>query len=76
METLELFQRLSVALAIGLMIGLERGWQSRDEAEGERAAGIRTHALAGLLGGVWGALAHNRSDGGAIALGLAFVIFR
>ena len=75
METLELFQRLSVALAIGLMIGLERGWQARDEAEGERAAGFRTHALAGLLGGVWGALAHSSSDGGTIALGLAFVTF-
>ncbi|KAF0122079.1 MAG: Membrane protein, partial [Methylocystaceae bacterium] len=51
----ELIQRLSIALAIGLLIGLERGWTSRDESEGERAAGLRTHGLAGLLGGVWGA---------------------
>ena len=45
MEVLELFQRLSVALAIGLLIGLERGWKMRDEAEGHRAAGFRTCLL-------------------------------
>lgn len=75
METLELFQRLSVALAIGLLIGIERGWQSRDEPEGERAAGLRTHALSALLGAMWGAIAQRFSGEGSIALGLAFVIF-
>ena len=34
MDTLELFQRLAVALAIGLLVGLERGWKYREEAEG------------------------------------------
>jgi uncharacterized membrane protein (DUF4010 family) len=57
MDQNELFRRLGVALAIGLLIGLERGWQARDEAEGERTAGLRTYALAGLLGGMSGALA-------------------
>lgn len=75
METLELFQRLSVALAIGLVIGLERGWHTRGEPEGERAAGLRTHALAGVLGGVWGAIAHGTGDGGVIALALVFSVF-
>lgn len=75
METLELFQRLSVALAIGLVIGLERGWHTRGEREGERAAGLRTHALAGVLGGVWGAIAHGTGDGGVIALALVFSVF-
>ena len=75
MDTFELFQRLSLALAIGLLIGLERGWQSRAEAEGERAAGFRTHALAGVLGGVWGALAAGQGGGGLIALALAFFSF-
>ncbi len=56
MEQDELFRRLAVALAIGLLIGLERGWQAREEAEGERTAGLRTYALAGLLGGTSGAL--------------------
>src|SRR5262245_49144556 len=56
MEQDELFRRLAVALAIGLLIGLERGWQLREEAEGERTAGLRTYALTGLLGGICGAL--------------------
>ena len=71
----ELIWRLSVALAIGLLIGLERGWKAREAAEGERAAGVRTHALAGLLGGVWGALVAPWGGQGAIALALAFAAF-
>lgn len=68
----EAIWRLSVALAIGLLIGLERGWQSREAAEGERAAGVRTHALAGLLGGVWGLICAPYGGLGALALALAF----
>src|SRR5215510_149571 len=48
----EIFQRLGLALAIGLLVGLERGWKSREEAEGGRVAGLRTYALSGLLGGL------------------------
>ena len=57
MEEIELLSRLAVALAIGLLVGLERGWHLREEAEGRRAAGFRTFALSGLLGGVSGAIA-------------------
>lgn len=75
MDTFELFQRLSVALAVGLLIGLERGWRERKEEEGDRTAGLRTFALSGLLGGVWAAIAKTAGDGGgAIALGLAFAV--
>lgn len=45
---------LALALAIGLLIGVERGWRLRDEKEGARVAGIRTFALLGLLGGLAG----------------------
>lgn len=75
MDTLALFERLAVALAIGLLIGLERGWKARAEAEGERTAGLRTHALSGLLGGVWGAIAQSHGEGGIIALSIAFAVF-
>jgi uncharacterized membrane protein (DUF4010 family) len=75
METTELFERLAVALAIGLLIGLERGWQARDDREGERSAGLRTYALASLLGAVWGAISNQTGIGGAVSLGLAFVVF-
>lgn len=43
---------LAAALVIGLLIGLERGWSTRDRAEGRRVAGLRTFSLIGLLGGV------------------------
>ena len=54
MDQEELFRRLAVALAIGLLIGLERGWQTRDESDHQRTAGLRTFALTGLLGGICG----------------------
>ncbi len=75
MDTFELFQRLGVALAIGFLIGLERGWKSRNEPEGNRAAGLRTLTLGGLLGGVWGALVIARGSDGLIALALAFAVY-
>ncbi|HJZ44169.1 MAG TPA: MgtC/SapB family protein [Hyphomicrobiaceae bacterium] len=75
MDTFEFIERLAVALAIGLIIGIERGWKQREEHEGERAAGLRTLALAGLLGGVWGGLARALGDWGVVALGLAFAVF-
>lgn len=76
MSGTELIRRLAYALAIGLLIGLERGWGARAEQEGERTAGVRTHGLAALLGGVWGALATQFAhDSGATALGLSFVLF-
>jgi uncharacterized membrane protein (DUF4010 family) len=53
----ELLARLAVALGIGLLAGLERGWKLRHEADRGRAAGFRTFALAGLAGGVAAALA-------------------
>lgn len=56
MEFQELATRLSLALALGFVIGLERGWKERDEAEGQRAAGLRTFSLIGLMGGVFGVL--------------------
>ena len=75
MDDLELIQRLAGALAIGFLIGVERGWHEREQPEGSRSAGIRTHALAGLLGGVWAALASRFGTGGELALAIAFAVF-
>ncbi|MDG5977994.1 membrane protein [Hydrogenophaga taeniospiralis CCUG 15921] len=55
-------QGLVAALAVGLVIGLERGWHNRELPEGGRVAGLRTFALTGLLGGVLG---HLQPDFGA-----------
>lgn len=69
---LEIFQRLAVALGIGFLVGVERGWRHRDAPEGSRAAGLRTHALIGLMGGVTGALLPAIGQVGFAALALAF----
>lgn len=72
MDTLTVLQHLAVALAIGLLIGVERGWQERAGAPGSRAAGVRTFALIGLLGGLSALLARF---GGPWFLGLALIAF-
>ena len=69
---LDLFQRLGLALAVGLLIGTERGWHEREAAEGFRVAGLRTFSLIGLSGGVWALLAETL---GEILLGIAFLGF-
>ena len=61
---------LGVALAIGLLIGVERGWKMRDAAEGARIAGVRTYGLLGLLGG---GLALLVESPGSLAFGLGFL---
>ncbi len=48
----EIAIQLAVALLLGALIGLERGWEARAKKPGERIAGIRTHALTGLLGAI------------------------
>src|SRR5262245_56616651 len=44
--------RFAAALAIGLLLGFERGWEQRDLREGRRVAGLRTFGLVSLLGAV------------------------
>ena len=69
---LDLFQRLGLALAIGLLIGTERGWHERETEEGFRVAGLRTFALIGLSGGIWALLAEAL---GELLLAAAFLGF-
>jgi uncharacterized membrane protein (DUF4010 family) len=47
-----LWHRLAVALGIGLIVGLERGWKTRDQHGGQRLAGLRTFAITALAGGI------------------------
>ena len=48
---------LAIALLLGAIVGLERGWDARDQKSGDRIAGIRTFSLVGLLGGISALLA-------------------
>lgn len=47
---------LALALALGLLVGIQRGWAHRERAPGSQFAGIRTYGLLGLAGGMAGAL--------------------
>lgn len=49
---MELLLDLGLSLAIGLLVGTERGWQEREAPEGGRIAGIRTFGLIGFSGGL------------------------
>jgi len=69
-QSLEQLLWLGSALAIGLLVGVERGWRNRALADGRRVAGLRTFGLIGLLGGVSGLLAEHF---GGVLLGLLFM---
>lgn len=58
---------IGLALALGLLIGVQRGWALRDGAPGSRFAGVRTFGLLGLAGGLAGAL-HGHAEGLATVL--------
>ncbi len=60
MAALMPYRDLFAALAIGLLIGLERGWQQRGARSGSRVAGLRTYGLIGLLGGLAGMLGQHQ----------------
>jgi uncharacterized membrane protein (DUF4010 family) len=49
-------EAISLALALGLLVGVQRGWATRKEPAGSRFAGIRTFGLLGLAGGIAGAV--------------------
>ncbi len=68
----DIFLQLGIAIAIGLIIGLERGWKGRESEEGSRVAGLRTFGLIGLLGGLWALLAETQGQG-LVLISLAFV---
>lgn len=73
-----LLLRLGLALAIGLLVGLERGWREREAPMHSRTAGIRTFALSGLLGGLAAAVSMalgNPWQMVAVLLAFAAVLF-
>jgi uncharacterized membrane protein (DUF4010 family) len=79
MDFQDLLSRIALAFGIGLLIGLERGWRTREARAGSRAAGVRTFALSGLLGGFVAALSRNAvgdlSTGGSVLLGATFIAY-
>lgn len=72
MPELDIFSRLAAAFAIGLLVGIERGWKARGVEDHGRAAGLRTFGLAGLMGGTSGILS---AELGPLVVAVAFVAF-
>ena len=63
---------LALALAVGLIVGMERGWQERTASEGSRVAGLRTFGLIGLMGGLWEMLGGGENR---VLFGFAYLAF-
>jgi uncharacterized membrane protein (DUF4010 family) len=66
------YMPLLAAIAIGLLIGMQRGWAQRSFGTGRRVAGFRTFGLIGLIGGI-GGLAPDMMAA-ALAIGVAAVL--
>lgn len=67
---------IGAALAVGLLIGIERGWNLRQASDGTRVAGVRTFTLLGLMGGLSGLLSENGQEcvAGALFAAAAVVL--
>ena len=70
MTELQNFEYVGIALAIGLLIGLERGWHARMRSEGMRIAGFRTYGLIATLGCLLGLISKQTS---IVLIGIAFL---
>jgi uncharacterized membrane protein (DUF4010 family) len=79
MDIEHLMSHFAVALGIGLLIGIERGWRTREDRSGSRTAGVRTFTIIGLLGGTIGVMAEATGRpinlSGAIILAVSFAAF-
>lgn len=69
----DLVIRFATALAIGLVVGAERGWRERKGLPGSRTAGIRTYGLSALLGAVLAVIAEETDT--PMLLGVGFATF-
>jgi uncharacterized membrane protein (DUF4010 family) len=66
-----LILRFAIALGIGLVVGVERGWREREAPAGSRTAGVRTYGLSALLGAVFAALADLAGSWALLAVAFA-----
>ncbi len=65
---------LAVALLLGTLIGIQRGWKDRAREAGQRVAGIRTHALTAMAGALGVVLAQHLGQWILVALMLSIAV--
>lgn len=70
-----IISRLTIALTLGLIIGIERGWSSRESPEELGSDGLRNFGLVGLLGGITALLTEEWGWGVLGVIFLGFAIF-
>jgi uncharacterized membrane protein (DUF4010 family) len=75
MDNIDAIRGLGIALAIGLLVGVERHWHQRDDAPGQRTAGVRTFGIIGLLGGLAASIGARPPQPGWLLAGLIGVGF-
>jgi len=68
----QLLIRMGLVLALGFLVGVERGWSLRAKGKGKRTAGVRTFTLMAVTGGLWGILSEHIEP---ILLGFALLGF-
>jgi len=71
MDTTLVF-RLGLSLVIGLIVGFERGWQTRLQRDELGGAGVRTFAIAALFGALAAVLAERAGTAVLVAAFAAF----
>lgn len=76
MPSTEILLQIAAALAVGVLVGVERGWNLRSAPQGMRVAGVRTFSLLGLVAGLAGLLGSTGYQivAGAIVIGTVAVI--
>jgi len=62
---------IALGLALGLLVGIQRGWAQRMAADGTRFAGVRTFGLLGLAGAIAGHLAQAAEGVAMLVMGTA-----
>ena len=62
---------LAVALLLGALIGIQRGWKDREREAGQRVAGVRTHTLTALTGALGVILSEHLGSWVLVALMLS-----
>ncbi|AZI35924.1 hypothetical protein NT2_04_04390 [Caenibius tardaugens NBRC 16725] len=65
---------IAIGFALGLLVGIQRGWALRDNAAGTRFAGIRTYALMGLAGAIAGMLYQSAQGPATVLLAAAALL--
>lgn len=76
MGSTEQYLELGAAIAAGLLVGIERGWNLRSAPDGSRVAGVRTFTLLGLVSGIAGLVGSDTQSlvAGAMMAGAAIVV--